>query len=252
MVSTEPEAENLTPFELASRILTQHGADIVARRILNLYKDNLESGMVITGFRTIEELLLFKERVPRTEVVLVHSSERTRYERYIQRARPGSGLSLDEFRTLDDRQSSFGLLDVADDLADTKITNEGTLEDYFLQIDTVIQDAEASSVLGVSKDVHPRHQLIKNQLYRCLVILDREGRPMSTDEIEEASKAMRGAMGGPIRHNNANKVLKRVPALAQRFEGEGDRVRYQLTNSGRAYIRLATAQAESDRKRRSG
>ena len=53
------------------------------------------------------------------------------------------------------------------------------------------------------------------------------------DEIQEIT----GVSGTPVRHNNANKVLKRVPELARRLELEGTRVRYETTNAGRAYVR---------------
>ena len=37
------------------------------------------------------------------------------------------------------------------------------------------------------------------------------------------------------------KVLKRVPELARRLELEGTRVRYEILNPGRAYVRLMRA-----------
>ena len=70
----------------------------------------------------------------------------------------------------------------------------------------------------------------KTQLFRCLRVLDEAGRPLSCDEIEEIT----ARTGARIRHNNANKVLKRVPELARRIETERMRVRYEVqTQVGR-------------------
>lgn len=52
--------------------------------------------------------------------------------------------------------------------------------------------------------------------------------------------------GAPIRHNNVNKVLKAVPELAIRMEMQGSRLRYRISDSGRAYLRLLR---QADRRR---
>src|SRR5262249_5496421 len=81
----------------------------------------------------------------------------------------------------------------------------------------------------------PRHALDRNQLYRSLAILAQANRPLTTEEIAiQTQKA-----GLPIRHNNINKVLKGVPELARRLELPQNRLRYEVTNAGRAYVRLA-------------
>jgi len=100
-----------------------------------------------------------------------------------------------------------------------------------MQIDAVLSGTYG--VVGVTAQGSPIRKLVVNQLLRCLQALDAAGRPMSTDEIEEET----AKMGSRIRHNNANKVLKRVPEFVRRLELESIRVRYELLNSGRAYLR---------------
>ena len=135
--------------------------------------------------------------------------------------------------THDVQQWSLGLLRVAEDFADIRITNEGTKDEFYMRIDALLRGREIVGIAGISTRVQPRHAIDENQLFRCLASLDDAGRPLSCDEIQENT----GDSGSPVRHNNANKVLKRVPELARRLELEGTRVRYEITNAGRAYLR---------------
>jgi hypothetical protein len=142
--------------------------------------------------------------------------------------------TLEEFRKLDQEQWSFGLLRVAEEFADVRVVNEESLEEYYRKIGSIIAGAARQLTHGVSRTVHPKHDADENQLYRCLAALESAGRPLTCDEIEEQTQRF----GKTILHNNANKVLKRVPELARRLELEGTRVRYEILNPGRAYVRL--------------
>jgi inosine/xanthosine triphosphate pyrophosphatase family protein/adenylate kinase family enzyme len=231
--------------EFAARVLAEHGADVVARRILELYAADLEEGFVISGFRTIQELLTFTEALPRTTIILVEAVDRLRFERYLARARTDDLSSLDEFRQLDGVQASFGLLGVAGQLPDIRITNEADLDTYLDVVDAVITKRPPTDIPGVSAQPRRDEILTRSQLRRCLALLEGAGRPLSTDEIEELS----GKQGSRVRHNNANKVLKRYPALVRRLEGGSARLRYDRLDSGRAYLRYldrASEQMQSD------
>jgi hypothetical protein len=141
---------------------------------------------------------------------------------------------LDDFRYLDAQQRSFGLLRVAEDFADVRIKNEGPMDAFRAQIAAVVTGADLERVPGVATELRPRYRAAQNQLYRCLAVLVAENRPLQTNDIERLT----GLNGRPILHNNANKVLRRVPELAQRMDASGTRVRYEATSAGRAYVRL--------------
>lgn len=220
-------------FTFATKYLRENGSDIIARKILQLYSSQFDKGAVISGFRTIEELELIKDKYPDARVVFVNASERARFGRHIARGRTRECANIAEFRQLDEQQASFGLLRVVDYLADITIENEGTLENYHRQIDSLMTSSQVRGVSGVSRSSDSMQFAERTQLLRCLRALDEAGRPQSCDEIEEWT-----ARSGPkIRHNNANKVLKRVPELARRIESKDTRVRYEIQNSGRAYLR---------------
>lgn len=240
--SLDTPKDEEAPASFAARVLEQHGADVVARRILELYGADLDAGFVISGFRTLQELLTFRDAVPRTKVVLVEAVDRMRFERYLARGRTGKVSTLDEFRALDTEQAQFGLLTVAGQIPDIRITNESDLGVYFDVIGAVILRQHLSEIPAVS--VQPRREdvVTRSQLRRCLALLEQAGRPLSTDEIERLSDQA----GARIRHNNANKVLKKYPALVRRLEGGSARLRYDLLEAGRAYLRYLDLQPETE------
>jgi inosine/xanthosine triphosphate pyrophosphatase family protein/dephospho-CoA kinase len=231
MLQREGDLNEMSILEFAKKLTDDNGPDVVARKILQMYSSRFDKGVVITGFRTIEELELIRSHFPQARVVFIEASERTRFQRLLQRGRSPECRTLDQFREIDRQQWLFGLLRVAEDFADLRITNEGSMEQYDMQIDGVLTGTYG--VVGITIPGTPEKRLEVNQLLRCLQALDHAGRPMSTDEIEKETD-----VGGTrIRHNNANKVLKRVPELARRLTLDGTRVRYELLNSGRAYLR---------------
>jgi len=223
----------LTPFQIAESFLTTHGADVVARKIVDLLEIDSNRNVVISGFRAVEEMDLIKQAVPHARVVLIEASERTRFERHLARGRLDGVNTISAFRTLDGEQNLFGLLRVAEEFADIKVENEGSLEEYFRQVDAILGRQVNAQISGVSWDVQPRLVKERSQTYQCLRVLDASGRPLTCQEIEASTTAA----GHPIRYNNANKVLKRIPGLARRIESPGMVVRYEILNAGRAYLR---------------
>lgn len=220
-------------FTFAKEFLSRNGPDIIARKIVQIHSSKFDKGVVITGFRTIEEIEFIKDSFPQAHIAYIEASERTRLERQIARGRTTDCLTLEDCRRSDEQQASFGLLPVAEHIADTRILNEGSMDDFKRQIDALMTGSELDAVSGISVTGGVAAAAERTQLFRCLRVLDQGGRPMTCDEIEEVTERT----GTKIRHNNANKVLKRVPELARRIETEGMRVRYEIQNPGRAYLR---------------
>jgi len=231
-------------FTFAREFLSRNGPDIIARKIVQIYSSKFDKNVVVTGFRTIEEIEFVKDSLPQARVVYIDASERTRFERHIARGRTPDCVTLEDFRRSDEQQASFGLLRVAEHIADTRIVNEGSMEDFKRQIDALMTGSQLDAVGGVSVAAGLAEAAEKTQLFRSLRVLDQGGRPMTCDEIEEIT----ARTGTRIRHNNVNKVLKRVPELARRIETEGVRVRYEIQNAGRAYLRYML-RTEQNRQR---
>jgi inosine/xanthosine triphosphate pyrophosphatase family protein len=222
-----------SPLDFALRVLGAHGFDVAARRIVDeYYGDQLRAGAVITGFRTIEELLYIRSALSTTRVLYLDAPLRTRYDRFLQRRRSADDtLSLEDFKRLDLDQGSFGLLSAGSQLADVRLVNDQNFETYFEQIEAILAGAPAENIPGFG-GTPAGQRADRAQLYRCLQALRSAGRPLSTDEIERWT----GEHGGAIRHNNANKILKRYPALARRLDSGGPRLRYDVSTSGLAYL----------------
>ena len=252
--------QQLSAYEFASQLLREKGSDVVARKIVNMYRMKEGGTFIITGFRTIEELETIQNVAPQAKIVLIQGSGRTRYSRYLKRGR-GSSMSYKEFMTHDKEQWAFGLLRVAEDFADVKITNEYSRDVFSSQVMSVSNDPD-HPIAGVSVNIGPRRVLAVHRLFRCLSILAKTGRAMTCEEIEEKTEAnglpspesemsednnmerKPRHTGKRITHNNVNKILKQAPELAQRLETNFDRIRYKITDTGRAYIRLMQKFAE--------
>lgn len=228
-----PGSEGMGAFEFAQRLLAEKGADVVARQVVRLLRAGHHSKVVISGFRTIEELEVVRREFPETRTVLVDASERTRHERNLRRARAGAPQALEEFLRKDQEQWQFGLLRVARQLADVRIENEQSIDEYYQQVDAVMAGA-AAGVKGVATNLSPRVEEARNQLHRCLGALAHASRPLTCDEIAALAAAGRK----PLRPNNVNKILKSAPELARRLDDGRNKVRYEVLPAGRAYLRF--------------
>lgn len=233
------DSDDSDGFAYAMRVLDTFGHDVVARMILDTFGSDLQEPFVVSGLRDIAEVALMKQVVPRCLVVLVEASERTRFDRHVRRARPGAETTMTAFRRRDRRQDNFGLLPIVEDVADIKIINDGRMEEFHAQIDLL---ATSEGRRRLMETTSPRHGPLQNQLYRCLRILSRAEEALQCDQIESLSESDGGRR---IRHNNANKVLRAVPALASRIDPTSDlpdaRVRYRVTAGGQLYLELMSS-----------
>ena len=189
----------------------REGPDCVARSIAAKYHARLESGAVVSGFRAIEEVSYLRYLYPRCLVVFVEAGDRVRFLRHLERGRLRNVRTRDEFARHDTRQWGFGLLarvrdvvDVARDLADIRVTNEGTLAEYAGQIDGLLEKldklddgngwegVDLHGVPGVSRlNVEA---VRKRRIFRCLQALGDLGGSgrLFGDTGEDAERAGRG------------------------------------------------------------
>jgi inosine/xanthosine triphosphate pyrophosphatase family protein/dephospho-CoA kinase len=228
---------SLSAFARANALMLKNGYDVVAQQILSLYGSELNGPFVITGLRTLPELTTLRRAVPWSRVILVDASEPTRYERYLRRARPDDDLSLERFRERDSEHEFFGLLGVADHVADTKIRNEGPIQQYFAQIDAVIRGTRARSIRGTHPGVS-LETVQRSQLFRVLSVLgagdDPELEFAAPAEIERRTKDR----GAGVGRSSVRKVLTEYQSLIRRIAGQDGTARFALSEAGRAYLDL--------------
>ncbi len=240
LIAEENGIKAPTPLYLAKEIFHAKGPDIIARYIVGLYGKDLCNNTIITGFRLIEELQYIRSQFPNsTKVVFIDVSERTRFERHLQRGRIEDIKTLLDFQEHDRQQWRFGLLPVAQDLADIKIENEGTIEDYHTQINALLGDA-FSKLPGVSNIKLKRKVLQEARMFRCLRALDQISGPAACPDIAKLTE--RDVPVNDAEHverisaRHVNWVLKDFPELARRINAKGDKVRYEILPAGRAYL----------------
>jgi inosine/xanthosine triphosphate pyrophosphatase family protein/dephospho-CoA kinase len=222
--------QNVEISEFARGLLAAEGPDVVARLIADQYGVvPHHEVLVVTGFRTIEEIQFFRQSFTNVQVISIETPARVRYSRYVRRATRATIETYDQFRMHDHEQHAFGLLHVASLLADTRVVNVYSRDIYYRQCAKVlaITADDAPGIVSVLSRMNPE----RSQLYRCLVVLRQAGRPLTTQEIQAAFDPQHD-----IRYNNANKILKRYPELVRRQESSRSNVKYHITQSGLAFI----------------
>ena len=236
-------------FSRAAELLREMGPDVVARGICHNHQESLESGTVITGFRTIEEVIYFRNRYPSCVVIFIDSGDRIRFSRHLDRGRFDQIRTFEDFRNYDCEQREFGLLvrarevvDVPRDIADIQLRNEGTLKQYYAQIDAVLHKLcrpegldelgeDFHDVPGVCRPNVETSQ--KRRIFRCLRALGECEYAMTCSDIRARMAAKGG--DGLISYRHLNWILSNLPTLARRVS-EGGNIRYQIRPAGRAYI----------------
>jgi inosine/xanthosine triphosphate pyrophosphatase family protein/dephospho-CoA kinase len=226
----------------AQDLLSDYGPGYVAQQILRLFPVG-DQGLVLTGFRTIEEVLTFCRHYEDTVVLWIDALERTRYERHVHRGRYQEASSLASFRELDEGQMSLGLLRNGKDLADFVFENEEPIEEYYRRIRSILSGTNYQDVPGLTRLPVFSVRRTRDQLYRILKAL--VGKPsMTSREISGLTEDR----GRRIATRNVNDVLKRFPELAQRFEPPGQEIRYQATPSGNAYVELMDLRSDEPKR----
>ncbi|KLN62634.1 hypothetical protein WH96_01150 [Kiloniella spongiae] len=213
----------------AFNFLESIGFAAVAEEIIE-YHTSRESDnciTVVTGLRTTEELLEYLKVFPNTIVVHVTADMRTRYGRNVARARSSASSTPKDFQNNDELEASFGLLRVAEVVADITISNEGSMRDYHEKISNIFRKLD---FLTSDRDVFHR------ELPRCIVGLESLGKIATCEEISDAIKRIEFSSSKeikPVRKYNTNRALKSLPEHAVRHDSTEDKLlSYSLSKRG--------------------
>lgn len=108
--------------------------------LLKRLVENLPDGnYVISGVRGMHERRFLKEKFGTSFVLVgILASERMRFERCVRRGRPGDATTIEGFGEMDVKDLRLGDGD-STVLSDYFVVNEGTLEYFHKEIDTVLQ-----------------------------------------------------------------------------------------------------------------
>ena len=245
------QIEASTMVEKARTLLSQMGPDVVAREIENRFGRSLDTGAVITGFRTLEEVWYIRERHPECRVILVECGDRIRFERHLARRRMEGLDTFVDFKTFDRNQWTFGLLGRVSDICDLKIINEGTMSEYERKVDSILEGGYVNiEVAGRTRDrvggVHvvnrDSNALRTTRLFRCLRALVDLGQPASCREISgltrSSERQFQDRYAETVSSRHVNWILKDVPELARRIRRHGQPIQYEVVPAGRTYVTM--------------
>ncbi|WP_315798144.1 non-canonical purine NTP pyrophosphatase [Bradyrhizobium sp. SZCCHNRI3043] len=221
----------------ALAFLSEMGWDIVARKIAEYIEKDDSRLSVVTGLRTPEELLLLKRRFPAARIVLIDADSRIRFERHIRRARDGDFSTSKAFLNEDENQKKFGIMRIANDIAEIVITNDSGREQYCSKIRDAIDQ-----ITTTPRARRPNSANNLSELHRTLRALKKIGLSATCEEISKLT----GKVGAPVRKYNTNRALKAVPEFAQRIEHKGEKLRYQLTSRSVSFLALLDLLAGTD------
>lgn len=132
----------------------QRGEDLVLRTFVEEYGLADEPFAVVSGVRRFADLLYLARQRIDYHMVYIDSPVERRYARYLQRARDASPMSAEEFTR--ESEAHDEVYAFAEELAEIRITNDGTLERFLAQIDFVLrgdhgQPAPEGVVIGSSE-----------------------------------------------------------------------------------------------------
>ena len=212
------------------------GWDIIARQAVRLYGTFVESGICITGLRTVEELSYLVNLFDDLFVVLLEAPAQTRYDRYVRRGRSGEDLSLTRFRERELEHASFGLIKVADHCSTVRILNDSTLRD-FEDIARLLSQT-GPSIVGskVSRRGVGIEIALKSQIYRCTRVLADASKGLSPTDIERLQR--RNTDSPVVKRNAVRKTLRQHPVFVRRESEVAGTIFYELTEHGHAYVSL--------------
>ena len=226
-----PDGFELSDF--AEALHAQQGQDVVAHVLVNQNGLADEQEAVVTGFRKFEELD-YLERFARPVVVCLEASRRTRYERYVARRREAKLVSFDEFQSTTEEEEFFRFARAYGDII---LENEGTMKDYQQQISYIMNGCQGERPRGVTIQSGRAARAERDQLYRCLALLQRSGVKLSNRQISNLTIDT----GRRIATRNVNEVLGGEPTFCTQVRRAGQEIENEITERGRCYVRLVEA-----------
>jgi dephospho-CoA kinase len=133
------EPTNTTLREYATELREKYGYDIVAKKSLEIVKNMGVHVVILDGVRGDAEIHFLKSQ-PDIEFILIAAiaSKETRFERLKKRGLEWDMKTKEEFEYREKKELGWGLHQ-AIEMADYKIENEGTIEDFRKKVNDVLK-----------------------------------------------------------------------------------------------------------------
>jgi dephospho-CoA kinase len=126
---------------MANRLRAEGGMDAIANLCVAETKNQPAPVVLIDGIRGDAEVRVFRRNFSGFSLVAIETSFEKRLERLCERKRSDDVGSAEGLRTRDEREKGWGL-ENALNLADIRINNDGTLEDFTAQVTDLLHSLE--------------------------------------------------------------------------------------------------------------
>lgn len=123
---------------MANRLRAEGGMDAIAKLCIPEIRMQPAPLVLVDGIRGDAEVTLFRHAFPRFIVIRIDSSFENRLARITARARSDDFTSADALRNRDERELKWGL-GTALQSADTRISNEGSLEEFATKVHALLE-----------------------------------------------------------------------------------------------------------------
>jgi dephospho-CoA kinase len=123
--SIELTDENLG--QLARSMRLELGEDIIAKKCVEMIRDFQHGVVFVDGIRSIYELKIFR-KFWAFPLISIETEEKFRHQRILNRARDDDSSSIIDIKKREEREISFGLLELIQK-ADYVIKNNSTIND---------------------------------------------------------------------------------------------------------------------------
>lgn len=212
---------------------------IVARQISEYIKNAPKTGLVITGFRSPEEIKILQAELSGVdlETLFIESSLQSRYERNKKRGRSDAPMTLKEFESKNEVQNSMGLSEIAHSAK--IISNESSLIRYIRTTANFLTNGaqliKFNCEISEVSDFLPLEQAI---LVSMLIDHKKGLLPLTTTQIARNIQKnipklrQKGEKSVPVDKNNVSRFFNQ--RFSPHFEAnvENGKVNFGLSHTG--------------------
>lgn len=121
--------------EFVKNEFEEDGKETFARPVHDAISESEDDNVVISGFRTKQEINLIKYNFNIVFVAGIYANSLLRYQRKLRRNNPDPDYQYEDFIRKDFTEYNFGIVKMLDNEADVLVVNEGTFDELYNTID---------------------------------------------------------------------------------------------------------------------
>jgi broad-specificity NMP kinase len=228
-------AVDITSF--ASDVLKEDPG-IVVNRILNHIKKLERVPIMITGFRSPDEIDLFVKNYSgelKINSVYIMANQKIRYNRSFIRNREDATGSFEEFSSKDNVQNEMGLNSIKKLLKEATIINENSISKYFKYFETVYGESLEMSEDWIDTSIYRKStKKLEQAILKALQAKKNEDNYFTTTEISHLINELDEYKITPKAKDNVSRYFNQNfhPYYEIFFDKELDKLSYRLSNTG--------------------